>query len=69
LGPSQKGLHPSWCPKLVTGLVATSVEQIGDFWNHTPVQNFVSVIRSDPNPVHLSKYLIQSGLYPTETSD
>jgi len=40
-----------------------SVEQIGDFWNPNPVQNFFSVIRSDPNPVDLSKYLIQSGLY------
>ena len=42
---------------------ASSVEQIGDFWNRNPVQNFLSVIRSDPNPVDLSKYLIQSGLY------
>jgi len=40
-----------------------SVEQIGDFWNLNPVQNFLSVIRSDPNPVDLSKYLIQSGFY------
>jgi len=42
----------------------SSVEQIGDFRNPNPVQNFHSVIRSDPNPVDLSEYLIQSGLYP-----
>ena len=36
----------------------TSVESIGDFWNPNPVQDFLSVIRSDPNPVVLSKYLI-----------
>jgi len=41
-----------------------SVEQIGDFWDPNPVQNFLSVIRSDPNPVDLSKYLIKWGLYP-----
>ena len=44
-----------------------SVEQIGDFWNPNLAQNFLSVIRSDPNPVDLSKYLIQSGLYPKKT--
>ena len=41
-----------------------SVEQIGDFCNPKPVQNFYRVIQSDHNPVYLSKYLIQSGLYP-----
>jgi len=40
------------------------VEEIGDFWNPNPVQNCLSVIRSDPNPVDLSKYLIQ--LYPKQ---
>jgi len=30
-------------------------------------KNFLSVIRSDPNSVDLSKYLIQSGLYPKKT--
>ena len=44
--------------------VYSSVEQIGYFRNPNPVQNFLWVIRSDPNPVDLSKYLIQSGLYP-----
>jgi len=44
-----------------------SVEQTGDFWNPNPVQNFPWVIRSNPNPVNLSKYLIQSGLYPKKT--
>jgi len=42
----------------------TSDEQIGDFCNPNPVQNFHWVFRSDPNPVDLSKHLIQSGLYP-----
>ena len=41
----------------------TSVEHIRDFCNPNPVQNFHWVIRSDPNPVDVSKYLIQSGLY------
>jgi len=48
----------------VAGAVLISVEQIGDFCNPNPVQNFHWVIRSDPNPVDLSKYLIQSSLYP-----
>jgi len=39
-----------------------SVEQIGDFCNPNPVQNFHCAIRSDPNPVELPKYLIQIGL-------
>ena len=47
--------------------VLPSVEQIGDFFNPNPVQNFLSVIPSDPNPVDLLKYLIQSGLYPKKT--
>jgi len=46
---------------------ANSVEQIGDFWNPNPVQNFLSTIRSDPNPADLSKYLIQSCLYPKKS--
>ena len=41
-----------------------SVEQIGDFCNPNPVQNFHWVFWSDPNPVDLSKYFIQSGLNP-----
>ena len=45
-------------------LPSISVDQIGDFCNPNPIQNFYWVIRSDPNPVYLSKYLIQSGLYP-----
>ena len=44
--------------------VSISVEQIGDFFNPNPVQNFHLVIRSDPNPENLSEFLIQSGLYP-----
>ena len=44
--------------------VCVSVEQIGGFCNPNPVQNFHWVIRSDPNPVDLSKYLVQSGLHP-----
>ena len=43
--------------------IQRSVEQIGDFCNPNPVQNFHWVIRSNPNPVDLSNYLIQSGLY------
>jgi len=44
--------------------VSSSVEQIGEFCNPNPVQNFHRVIQSDPNLVDLSRYLIQSGLYP-----
>ena len=43
-----------------------SVEQIWDFCNPNPVQSFRWLIRSDPNPVDLPKYLIQSGLCPKE---
>jgi len=50
--------------KLANLILLTSVELIGDFWNPNPVQNILSVTRSDPNPVDLSKYLIQSGLHP-----
>jgi len=50
--------------KYSPSFICTSVEQNGEFWNLNPVQNFLSVIRSDPNLVDLSKYLIQSGLYP-----
>jgi len=50
-------------------MVVTSVEHIGDFWNPNPVQNFLSEIRSYPNSVDLSKYLIQPGLYPEKNSD
>jgi len=35
--------------------------------NPNPVQNFYWEIRSDPNPVDLSKYFIQSGIYPKKT--
>ena len=45
----------------------TGVEQTGDFRNPNPVQNFHWVIRSDPDPLDLSKYLMQSGLYPKKT--
>jgi len=41
----------------------TSVEQIEDFCNPNPIQNFHWVIRSDPSPVDLLKYLIQSCFY------
>ena len=51
------------------GLRQNGVEQIEDICNPNPVQNFLGVIRSDPNPVGLSKYLIESGLYPKKTSD
>ena len=44
--------------------VWTSVERIVDFCVPNPVQYFQCVIQSDPNPVALSKYFIQSGLYP-----
>jgi len=47
-----------------TPLLHTSVEQIEDFCDPNPVQYFQCRIQSDPNPVALSKYLIQSGLYP-----
>ena len=40
-----------------------SVERIGEFCNPNSVQYFHCVIQSDLNPVMLSKYLIQSGLY------
>jgi len=45
-------------------VVKASVEEIGDFCNPNPVQNFHWVIRSELNLIHLSKYSIQSGLYP-----
>ena len=47
-----------------SALAYSSVEQIGDFCNPNPVQNFHWVFRSDPNPEDLSIYLIQSGLNP-----
>jgi len=43
--------------------VHISVEWIEDFCNPNPVQHFQCVIQSDPNPVTLSTYLIQSDLY------
>jgi len=49
--------------------VPTSVEQIWDFCNPNPVQNFFWVIRSDSNPVDLFKYFIQSSLCPKNPSD
>jgi len=34
MGPSQKILHPSWCPKLVTGLVPIRPQKAnGSFCN------------------------------------
>jgi len=48
-------------------VVKASVEEIGDFCNPNPVQNFHWVIRSELNLIHLSKYSIQSGLYPKKT--
>jgi len=45
-------------------VVHIRVERIEDFCNPTPVQYFQCLIQSDPNPEALSKYLIQSGLYP-----
>jgi len=54
---------------LTTEGIPSCVEQIGDVCNPNPVQTFLSVIRSDPIPVDLSKYLIQSGLYLKKTSD
>ena len=44
--------------------LVVSVKKIGDFCNPHPVQNFHWVIRSDLNPVNLSKYFVQAGLYP-----
>jgi len=41
--------------------VCISVERIEDFCDPNPVQYFQCVIQSDPNPVALSNYLIQSG--------
>jgi len=46
-----------------------NAEQIGDFCNPNRVQNFHWEILSDPNPVDLFKYLIQSGLCPKKPSD
>ena len=47
-------------------VLRASVERIGDFCDPNPVQYCHYVIRSNPNPVVglLSKYLIQSCLYP-----
>ena len=44
-----------------------STDQIGDFCNPNPFQNFHWIIKSDPNPLDLSKYLIQWGLCPKKT--
>jgi len=57
--------NSAFCPPLV----CSSVEQIGDFGNPNPVQKFNWIIRSVPNPLDLSKYLIQSGIYPKKISD
>ena len=51
----------------ITGSMTSSVEQIGDFWNPNPVQNFCWELWSDCNPVDLYKYLFQYGLYPKKT--
>jgi len=50
-------------------LLFNSVEWIGDFCDPNLVQYFHCVIQSDSNPVVISKYLIQSGLYPEKNSD
>jgi len=42
----------------------SSVERMEDFCDPNPVQYFQCVIQSNPNPVALSKYFIQTGLYP-----
>jgi len=41
-----------------------SVEPIEDFCDPNPVQYFQCVIQSNTSPVTLSKYFIQTGLYP-----
>ena len=58
-----------WSLKCSIAQLDSSVEQIGVFCNPNPVQKFRWEIRSDPNPLELSKYLIQSGLYPTKPTD
>jgi len=52
---------------VLTDPVLISVEQIEDFCHPNAVQDFRWEIQSDPNPVDLSKYLIQSDLYPKKT--
>jgi len=49
--------------------MSSSVERIEDFCDPNPVQYFQCVIQSDPNPVTLSRYLMQSSLYPKKNSD
>jgi len=44
--------------------VPTSTGWIGNFCNPNPVQYFHCEIQSDPNPIVLSKNLIQFGFYP-----
>ena len=46
-----------------------SVEEIIDFSIPNQVQYFYWEIGSDPNPVDLSKYWIQSGLRTIKNSD
>jgi len=60
-----ESLNPD--PVQLWSQVHISVNQIWDFCNPNPVQYFRWEIRSYPNPVDLSKYLIQSGLYPKKT--
>ena len=58
--------HVRGCNPLLK-VFLSSVERIEDFCDPNPVQHFKCVIQSDPSPVTLSKYLIQSGLYPKKT--
>ena len=48
-------------------LVSFIVERIEDFCYPKPFQNFHCVTQSNPYPVVLSKYMIQSGLYSVKT--
>jgi len=50
--------------RFTTNGMCASVEWIEDFCDPNPVQYFQCVMQFDPNLVTLSKYLIQSGLYP-----
>jgi len=66
------GTRPSGPPgppalQLVLSPIPTSVERIEDFCDPNPFQHFQCVIQSDPNPLTLSKYLIQSVLYKKKT--
>jgi len=62
---SKVGRHTLTCNrhkiKVFWTEVPFSVERIKEICNPNPVQNFHCVIQSDPNPLLLPKYLIQSG--------